>query len=141
MLEYETLAKEGRLGDAMVSYVRAMDWVSFPELQRALAPYMPTTGDSAIEFPKNLVVWLGMSREFVDILLDLTHRKVLHYHSACVLTHLVDGGVLRLPVAKDPKRAEAGYKKPHWLPVCLRVVPLEADSGHRRRSKRREAHG
>lgn len=45
---WESLAQDGRLEEAIVSYCRRYDDVLLPELQRVLAPYMPTAGDVAL---------------------------------------------------------------------------------------------
>ena len=134
--EYEVLAKAGHLHDAVVSYVGAQDWVSFAELKRVFEPYMPTRGDYVLEYPDtNILIHVGMSQELVELVLELVRSKAVYYHPAEVLTYLVDGELPNLPIARDPKKAVAGhgYKKPHWLPLCLRVVPLLQEKPKRRK--------
>lgn len=126
--DWENLAKAGRLHDAVVAYVRHQDWVSYPELTGRLSGYMETEGDFTSELRLNLVLWAGMSKAFVDLINDLLQQKRLFIHPSSLMTYLVDGGILRLPLAKSPRP----YKKPHWVPVCFRVVPFEAAKKRKR---------
>jgi hypothetical protein len=122
---WEEMAAAGRLADAVVEYVRANDWVSFPELQQRLGAYLETGGDVCLELRTNLVVWAGMSQAFADLVQGLLAAGRLSLHPASVMTYLIDGGMLRLPLAKRDRE----YRKPHWSPACLRVVPLRRRGG------------
>jgi hypothetical protein len=122
--DWADLAAAGRIADAIMAYVAAYDWVSFAELSRKLEAHMDVRGDIALEMAlmPNVIVWAGMSQEFFAVFKDLLEAKRLHLHPAHVLTYMVDGGTLDLPLAKRPP--PDGYKEPHWLPACLRIVPL-----------------
>lgn len=121
--EWEQLATEGKIKDAVVAYVRAYDWVTFTELDRHFSPFLETKGNKAITFDDpNLIVWCDMSETWCDLLLSLLQDRRVFMHGASELTYLLDGGVLRLPVAKQIRKQ--GYKTERWLPVCLRVVPI-----------------
>lgn len=120
---WERLAADGTLGDAVVEYVRRNDWVTFPELQRQFTPFTDAAGTFSIEFPdKNVILWTGLSESFTTLIGKLVKSKRLHFHVASFLSYLVDGAAINLPIAK--RVPDGGYAEPHWLPVCLRVVPM-----------------
>jgi hypothetical protein len=121
--EWERHAAAGRLDEAVVAYVRRFDWETFVELQRHFGGYLNVEGDVCLTpSPRhpNLILWAGMSQEFASLLLGLLDAKRLHVHGASLFSYMIDGGMLRMPLAKSAR----AYKKPHWLPACLRVVPL-----------------
>jgi hypothetical protein len=120
-------ARAGNLKEAVRQYVACYDYVSFPELQRKLEPYVPTRGDWLIggSVP-HVILWVGLSSELCTAIEELIAEKALFYHPASPLVFLIDGGMLTLPIAKRCPRS--GYKTDHWLPVCLRLTPL--DSSH-----------
>jgi hypothetical protein len=119
---WKLLAEQGQLADAIVEYVRTYDWVTFAELQRRFEPFMPVRGDASIRIAcDNVVIWSGMSPEFVNLVLELVYSGRVFVHAASWLAYFLDGATLRLPlVRRPPTRA---YKRPHWLPVCLLVPP------------------
>lgn len=123
--DWRPLAARGDLAGAIVAYVAAYDWVTFPELMRKLEPHVPggVRGQWAICSPQdeNVILWTGMSEVFQHAIRDLLAARRLFFHPAQLLTYLIDGGLLRLPVAK--RLPKGGYKAPHWVPVCLRTVP------------------
>lgn len=129
---WRELAKSGKLEDAVEAYIREMDWVTFAELQRQFAPFMGVRGDWRFGFLDNLVVWAGMSEEFMNLVLSLAKAGRVHYWSSTAFTYIIDGECLTLPVAK---RAQA-YKHPHWLPVTLRTIP---NPGETRKTGKRVA--
>jgi hypothetical protein len=101
--------------ERIVTYVRENDWVSFPELERVLGE--EARGDFQWLMRKfNVIFWAGMSDTFSQALLELVRDNVLALAPAQMLTYLIDGGRLNLPIAKRCR----SYKKLHWLPVCLR---------------------
>lgn len=121
---WEELAKVGEFKKAIRALVSELDWVTFVELQRKFEPYFETTGSFEIaNAARNIVFWQGLSEKLVQLLLELGREKQLFYHPAGqgALVYFVDGACLKLPIVK---RA-VSYKTPHWLPVCLRTVPLK----------------
>ena len=66
----------------------------------------------------SLLLWHGMAQELVEALAELLHDKVITVHSTSTLVYFIDGAVLRMPVAKSPKRH---YKRVHWLPVTFNL--------------------
>ena len=117
--KWQQPAREGRLADAIEAYVRAYDWVTFVELLRRLEPFAEVRGSMALEIAPNVILWVGMSEAFVNAIEDLRQAKRLFAEPTVRLTYLIDGGGLKAPIAK--RIPKGGYKKEHWLPVCLRV--------------------
>ena len=122
--EWERLARKGLIEDAIVEYVRRNDWVTFVELQNHLAAYMEVKGDHGLCLPNepHALIWVNMSKRFVGIVQGLLVAKRLFLHPGSYLSYLIDGGLCTLPIVK--RIPKAGLKKDHWLPACLRVVPL-----------------
>jgi hypothetical protein len=127
-LAWEDFARAGRLADAIAAYVARMDWTTFVELEQRLAPYFEIEGNASIESAPNTFIWTGMSEPFAEAMLQLIDEGRLHLHPATSLTYVLDGGALRLPVAKRPP--PGGYARPRWLPVLLRVVPIDNATGN-----------
>lgn len=119
---WERPAREGRMAEAIMAYVRGYDFVTFVELRRLLAPFFEVDGEEAIiaRDNPNVIFWLGMSESLSKVVRDLLDRKELYFHPADVLSYMIDGGGLRLPLVKSRR----SYKTPRWCPVCLRAVPL-----------------
>lgn len=120
-----------QLEQVIVDYVARVDWVSFAELPRGIAntwkhevPLPELEGDSAIRWGEDslgIVVWTGLSVILSEAIIALLLAKTLHLHPSQVLTYMIDGACLTLPIAKRiPKE---GYRDLHWLPCTLRVVP------------------
>lgn len=102
----------------LLGYVECYDWVSIAELthrydDQAKGDYLWVT-----ESDDNIVFYAGLSQKLLSALWELLREKKVHLHPASLLTYLVDGGMLKLPLARKPPRG--GYKKLHWLPICLR---------------------
>ena len=62
-----------------------------------------------------------MSPEFAMRVLALLRQGRLFLHPLSLLEYMADGELLTLPIARRP--TAKGYKKPHWAPVCLWLVP------------------
>ena len=121
------------LADAIVEIVTRWDCVTFAELPRRLVDVGLNAddlrGEHTLELAGNVILWAGLSVELVDTLRSLLSTQRLYLHPATEWTYFGDGGMLTLPVVKRPP--PAGYRKPHWLPACLRLVPVES-AGHGR---------
>jgi len=107
------------LTDDIEAFVKQRDYVTFVEIQN-LRGRGALRGDCGLEIPgrEDLVLWGGMSDELGEALDELIRAGRIHLVPASRLTYLVDGGSMRLPLAKRPMGKP--YKKPHWLPCCLR---------------------
>lgn len=136
---WEKLAAGNDLPGAIVEYVRQYDWVTFIELQRKMGAHFNVNGDITIAIAAdhpNVILWGGMSTVFAETIDTLLRKKRVHIHPAQYLTYFIDGGTMDMPIAK---RIPAGsdYKTPHWLPICLRPVPLVPSGREAKRGKRR----
>ena len=83
--------------------------VSFVELQQAVGP--ESEGDMMWEWKGNLIVWAGMSAQFIEAL----KKADISVRPTTAFVYLADGQTLQLPLAK---RFQA-YKTPHWLPMVI----------------------
>ena len=105
----------------LLTYIREKDWVTYVEVERVLAPYIPVRGDYAIEHPTidNLLFWCGVSAEVCAIVNELFEARQIWRVPAERLAYHIDGKVLSLPI---PRRVQQRYAKPYWLPTCLRAT-------------------
>lgn len=103
----------------VLDLIETSDWVTFAELKNRFGGHFG--GNLCLELPGNVVLWPGIKPEFCDVLDRLIKAKKIHYVPASYLTYFHDGAVPRMPIAKRPPKG--GYKKPHWIPVCLRPGP------------------
>jgi hypothetical protein len=116
-------AADSTLDDLLVAIVRRYDWPSFAKQPRRLAEAGwrgSPEGDATLELPGNIVLWSGFSVELVAAIRRLLSARRLFLHPANLFIYMADGAALDLPIAK---RA-GSYKKPHWLPACLRLAPI-----------------
>lgn len=104
-------------------WIRVRNYITFVELSSWLeARGIEPKGDFEISLIPNVVLWSGMSQAFCDVVEGV--RPLTELHGSTVLVYLIDGGMLKMPIAKRPPKA--GYKKPHWAPVtlCRKGSPL-----------------
>ena len=123
----ENPTSNNRLEELAIEFVQRRDWTTMVELQQHMSDYMEARGDMVWEIAPGVVLWAGMSEEFANLVMGLIEKKRIFLHPTIPLTYFVDGCTLRLPVAKRPPKD--GYKKDHWLPVCLRTVPPKKKQG------------
>lgn len=116
----EGKAQEGDLRGAVIEYVTATDHVTLAEIQEFLSAYMDVEGETelALGHDPNIVLWAGMSDEFVAFMRQLWGDPALALDGCSPWAYMMDGKSLNLPIAKRPPNH--GYKEPHWMPVCLR---------------------
>lgn len=106
------------MADAIEAYVRRTDWVTFVELLR----HIPSAkGNLSLHLSGNLVLWDGVSDLFADAMALLKDQRRIFPWPTTYLTYLIDGGMLNLPIVKRTP-PPGGFKKPHWLVTCFRVV-------------------
>lgn len=74
-------------------------------------------GDRAMEKPKNLIWWSGISLEFLEALVDLLRTGDITFQPTNPFTYLVDGESLDLRVAR--RYPSGGFKKPRWVPIVF----------------------
>ena len=120
---WEVLASAGQIPEAIGAIVAERDHVTFCEVQVALEAYLPVHGDCAIELRPNLFLWVGLSVELVRALRQAHDGGLIHFHPASTLLYAIDGAIPRIPVARRTPPPQ-GFKKPRWLPVMLRPIPM-----------------
>jgi hypothetical protein len=64
----------------------------------------------------NIILWSSVSLEAAAALRELMRAGKITIKPTLILTYLIDGCTLNLPVAKSTKRQ---YRKPRWLPVTF----------------------
>lgn len=102
----------------LLRYVEYYDWVSIAELTHWYDDQAKGDYQWVTESDDNMIFYAGLSEKLISALRELLREKKVHLHPASLLTYLVDGGMLKLPLARKPPRG--GYKELHWLPICLR---------------------
>lgn len=119
-MTWQEKAQAGDLQGAVLEYVRQFDFVTFAELQRRLEPFAAVRGQISISLSNlGLVLWAGLSDPLADAILALVKAGELRYEATDQFAYWLDGMVLDLPLPRRVPRG--GYKRPRWLPVCLRL--------------------
>lgn len=118
-MDWKELAKNGNIKDAMLKYIetRTEGGCTFNDIQEDFSEFVDLKGDLEILYPgyENIIIWSGMSDEFVRILSELRREYKIHLVPTHILTHLVGGGCLNIPIAKSAR----DYKTPRWLPMVI----------------------
>lgn len=111
---------------ALVADAKKRDWYSFKKVVDFAEEHgISACGDYVLgQSNFNIVYWSNLSEELSEIINELIISKQLFYHPTEYLTYLIDGCILEMPVVKRVPNKN-GYKKPHWWPLCLRVVPMK----------------
>jgi len=120
-------AQQGKLADAILSYVAANDYVTFIEIQKQFQFYSECEGEAALSLKPNVILWADMSEPLANMLHRLLATDKLFLHPADFLTYVCQGGQLRLPLAN--RIPEEGYPEPCWLPTVLRTMPYQPSRG------------
>ena len=109
---------EDELTSEVLAYIRKNNNVSFAELARKWPDYF-RGGDRGIVLDKydNIVLWDGLTEMACAVYHRVMKEPDIEMHPTAILVYLVDGSMLRMPVAKRAVQ----YKKPHWLPCVLRL--------------------
>jgi hypothetical protein len=109
------------LADEIERLLDGWGHVSFVELANWLGESFRGNGRITSARDPNIVFWQGLAEPVVEALNRLIREGRLEIKASSLLVYTFDGGSLRLPIAKRPPRE--GYRKPHWLPVVLRLTP------------------
>ena len=68
---------------------------------------------------ENILLWHGLSKELCKEIEEAIASGLLVPHPTSLITYMIDGCHLNLPLAKQLRK----YKEPHWLPVCFEPGP------------------
>jgi hypothetical protein len=112
-------AKVARIKAKLLAYIREhKSGLSFINLKDAASEDAEGPYDLSHARFRNIVYWAYLSLEFTEAITQLEREEVIEYVPTLPLVYMVDGRVLSLPIAKRVR----AYKKPHWLPVCVRLA-------------------
>lgn len=103
-------------------YVQHYDWVTIVELCRRYGDQSEGDHSLSLEPKLKIILWINMSEKLVTSIIELIHSREIHIHPGSFLAYMIDGGSLRLPLAKKPPGS--GYKNAHWLPITFRSGPF-----------------
>jgi len=120
---WAALAQAGQLKAAIVEYVRTSGEVLFPQLVDDLSKYVDVTGDIGLA-PRsngNTVLWVGMSQELCELIMDLVSSRRIYIHPADPERYRRIQRGLRLPLLGEP--TDEKLPRPKWLPASLRTGP------------------
>ena len=102
------------------TYILRNDGISFATLGRMFG-----RGDLEIYLEKpNIVLWQGMSDEVFEVIRDLLQAGKIWIKPCDEFVYMIDGGFLKIPVAKRTPRGGA-YKTKRWLPVVIMTGPID----------------
>ena len=116
------------MADKILASIRENGDASFADIMRLIGD--EAKGEWAKEALPNLVIWAGMSKTLMDALNII--RPQTELKSCHLFVYLVDGAMLRMPVAKRPPKKGYSDSNPHWVPT---VLVLRQD--HRRKVAKR----
>jgi len=122
------LAEHGQLPSAAVELTRLRDRVTWCDMQQTFAPYLSSEGEYglALKSDPKIILWTGLSQEMADLISSLLGSRRLYLHPVELELYRAAGRGLKLPVLTEIPTER--LQRPHWLPVCLRVVPTPGGS-------------
>ena len=91
------------------------DHVTFAEIEDTFG-----SGDCALVFGDNMIIWPNLPEEVFKCITSLWDKRKVLFQPTQIITYLVDGRALDLPIAKR----DINYKHPHWLPVVIRRTEI-----------------
>jgi hypothetical protein len=120
---WAALAQAGQLKAAIVEYVRSGGEVVFPQLMSDLSKYVDVSGEQGLA-PRtngNAVLWVGMSQELCELIMELVTARRIYVHPAELERYRRVQRGLRLPILGEP--TDEKLPRPKWLPSSLRTGP------------------
>ena len=120
----ERLRDEGKIEDAIIELVRERDWVSFAEVDYFFGkePGRKCSFGITGTAEPNAIFWIT-TEEIGKPLVNLLREKRVHLHPTSLMTYVIDGCALKMPIARRvPKN---GFKTERGVVTCLRLVPVE----------------
>lgn len=98
--------------------VKMRSGVSFAELDNKINGF--SGGDRSIQADPdlNICIWDGMTQEATTSMIYLLENNFIKFKPADVLIYVMDGGLLKMPIAKQKRN----YKEMHWLPTTIDAV-------------------
>lgn len=124
-----SLAEHGQMNAAVIEYLRRHGSAVFPQLQSDFARWLPTGGGLglALKSDLNILLWAGLSKEFVEVLIELISSRRIYVHPAGIRPYEQLQKTLPFPqLAEVP---EEKLSRAGWLPSVLRLMPPPGGSG------------
>jgi hypothetical protein len=120
---WAALAQAGQLKAAIVEYIRLGGEVIFPTMLDDLAQYAEVTGEQglATRSNPNTVLWVGMSQEFCELIIELVSARRIYIHPTEPERYRRAQRGLKLPMLGEP--TDEKLPRPKWLPSSFRTGP------------------
>jgi len=106
------------LKDRILEVVDSFPGTSFAELERIFNEEFKGTSIFGLR-DQNIYFWINMNQEFINAMRELIKENKLKMEKCYIITYLMDGKCLTLPIAK---RTGHVFTKPHWLPLVFFTV-------------------
>lgn len=98
----------------ILKYIFEYKHVSFAELDNKF----DISGDGCIINDKNVILWAGLSQEFIAFFIQAKKDSVIKLDPCGLLVYICDGRVPQTQmIGKRPPKN--GYKKPRWAPCVI----------------------
>jgi hypothetical protein len=102
--------------EEILELIKARPHTSFVELSREIPGFKGELGMGRLD--KNIVYWTSLSEEASVAIEGLLADKLIEMNPASILTYIIDGAHLKLPLVKSARK----YKELHWLPVTFSLT-------------------
>lgn len=115
---------------AVEEFVHEQDRATIPLIRTFLreSGLMETDGKFGLALGpshQDVLLWSGMSMEFVTLLQQLREEGRIHVWQSTPWENRRQGGMQRLPAINFIPSAPIGG--PRWYPICYRTVPMPED--------------
>ena len=104
----------------ILEYIQQYRGVTFVELEKLLGDAVKGEGLLVMTDYPNIVLWDCVNEEFIATIRELLTEKKIVAKPTVLLTYLIDGKMLRLPIAKKCYP----YKTLRWLPIVFNPAEL-----------------
>lgn len=110
---------------AILNLIETRNNVTFAEMARDIPGFTDRDNGLAICHGRfeNIIYWVDVSPDACEALRELRAEGKIHTKPTGVLTYVIDGTHLNMPVLQSLRP----YKTPHWSPVVHCRGPMPAD--------------
>ena len=108
----------------LVDYIKHMRDVTYANIEEFFEDHgFEYKGDrgSRSAVCRHVIFWEGWNNEAFDMISELMSEGKIHCSSTNVITYLIDGKGLDLPIVKTNR----DYTTDHWLPVIFNAGAAE----------------
>jgi len=100
---------KGNIKERVYEYLK-LGGVTFVEITGAFGK-----GEYAYCVDEHIVCGWNLTEEVADAIKELYDEKKILFYPTNMMTYVIDGAALRLPIAKTARH----YKRDHWFPVVI----------------------